>query len=164
VVDREGRLVTDLTADDFEVYDNGRLQPVSLFASDTQPLALVMMLDRSGSVTPHNERVQKAAEELVANLLPEDRARVGSFSRRVEIFPDAFTSDRNELVRVLRHSLQRGGPTPLWKRPAAMNALEGVEGRRVIVVFSDGNSPTFSWRRSNSTTSGTAPGVPTSWS
>ena len=50
VTDSTGRLVPDLTQDDFEIYDNGKLQPITLFATETQPITVVVMLDRSGSM------------------------------------------------------------------------------------------------------------------
>ncbi len=146
VVDADGRIVTDLTAGDFDVLDNGKRQPISIFADDLQPITIVIMLDRSGSVTANFDLVREAAEELVGNLLPDDRARIGSFSRYVQIDPITFTSDRRELVRILRNELQSGGPTPLWEATsAAMQALSREEGRRVLLLFSDGkNSPQFS--------------------
>lgn len=145
VLDAEGHLVTGLTADQFEILDNGRSQPIALFASDSQPITIVVMLDRSGSVTENFDLVRRATEQLVANLLPGDRARIGSFSREVLINPVTFTSDQNELIRILRYDLQAGGPTPLWEATtAAMDALRDEPGRRVVLLFSDGkNSPTF---------------------
>ena len=50
VVDREGRLVANLTKDDFQVFDDGKPQEITLFANDAQPITIVMMLDRSGSM------------------------------------------------------------------------------------------------------------------
>ena len=50
VTDSTGRLVPNLTKDDFEIYDNGKLQPITLFQTETQPLSIVVMLDRSGSM------------------------------------------------------------------------------------------------------------------
>jgi len=144
-LDDDGHLVTDLGAGDFEILDNGRLQPLSLFANTLQPITIVVMLDRSGSVTENFDLVRKATEQLVGNLLPDDRARIGSFSRQVEINPPTFTSDPDELVRILRYDLQAGGPTPLWEAAmSAMSALADEPGRRVVLLFSDGkNSPTF---------------------
>jgi VWFA-related protein len=146
VVDRDGRLVTDLTARDFEVYDEGRRQPLVLFADDVQPITIVIMLDRSGSMSDKHDLVRDAAGELVARLLRGDRARIGSFGRSVAIAPAQFTGDRGELLGILRHDLQDGGPTPLWEAAsAAMDALAAETGRRVVLLFSDGkNSPTFS--------------------
>ena len=50
VVGADGRLVTDLTRDDFIVFDNGRPQPLTLFDSGIQPISIIVMLDMSGSM------------------------------------------------------------------------------------------------------------------
>jgi Ca-activated chloride channel family protein len=139
VVDRDGRLVPDLTKDDFQVLDNGQPQPLIIFRNDIQPITIVIMLDRSGSMVGNFKIVRDAAEHFVADLLPADKARIGSFSNRVEIDPPEFTSDVNDLIRILHYDLQDAGPTPLWNATyAAMNALEHQEGRRVALMFTDG--------------------------
>jgi len=114
VTDADGRLVPDLGQDDFEIYDNGKPQTISIFANDIQPIMVVMMLDRSGSMVDNFRRVQEAAEQFVTRLLPADKARIGSFSYRIQVDPRTFTSDRNELLRILYKELQEPGPTPLW--------------------------------------------------
>ncbi len=152
VTDADGRLVPDLPRDDFEIYDNGRLQAVSIFASDIQPISVVLMLDRSGSMVENFRRVQEAAEEFVTRLLPADRARIGSFSYRVQVDPRTFTSDREELLAILRRELQEAGPTPLWNAVAVgMTALLRQDSRRVVLVFSDGADSPGNDRRSNVT-------------
>jgi len=139
VVDRGGRLVSNLTKDDFEVYDDGQPQKVTVFRNDIQPITIVIMLDRSGSMVGNFEIERAAAEQFVADLLPSDKARLGSFSNQVRIDPEEFTSDPNELVRILHHDLLDAGPTPLWNATfAAMNALAPQSGRRVVLVFTDG--------------------------
>jgi VWFA-related protein len=139
VQDAAGRLVPDLTRDEFEVLDNGKPQPLTVFANDVQPITIVIMLDRSGSMMWNFSLVRDAAEQFVGDLLPDDRARIGNFSNRVQIDPETFTSDRKELVRILHENLQDAGPTPLWNATsAAMNALESQTGRRVVLVFTDG--------------------------
>jgi Ca-activated chloride channel family protein len=139
VTDAEGRLVPDLGRDDFEILDNGKPQAISIFANDIQPIMVVMMLDRSGSMVDNFRRVQEAAEQFVTRLLPADRARIGSFSYRIQVDPRTFTSDRNELLRILYKELQEPGPTPLWNAVSVgMTALTHQEGRRVVLVFTDG--------------------------
>ena len=139
VVDRTGRLVPDLTKDDFEILDDGKPQPLSVFRNDIQPITIVIMLDRSGSMLGNFTIVRDAAEQFVTNLLPADKAKLGSFSNSVRIDPQDFTSDPNELIRILRNNLQSAGPTPLWNATfAAMNALGQQEGRRVVLLFTDG--------------------------
>jgi Ca-activated chloride channel family protein len=139
VTDADGRLVPDLGRDDFEIYDNGKAQPISVFASDIQPIMVVMMLDRSGSMVDNFRRVQEAAQQFVTRLLPADKARIGSFSYRIQVDPRTFTSDRDELLRILYKELQEPGPTPLWNAVSVgMTALTRQEGRRVVLVFTDG--------------------------
>lgn len=135
----DGRLVPDLTRDDFEVYDKGKRQAITLFASDVQPITVVMMLDRSGSVAANFTLVREAAEAFVVNMLPADKARIGSFAFRVQVDPRDFTSDQGELLNILRTQLQEAGPTPLWNAVSVgMTALAHQTGRRVVLVFTDG--------------------------
>ena len=139
VVDRTGRLVTDLTRDDFVILDDGKPQELSVFTGDIQPITIVLMLDRSGSVAPQFGHVRDAAEQFITHLGEADRARIGSFSTTVRIDPLSFTSDRAELLRILREDLLDAGPTPLWNAASsAMTALSQETGRRVVLLFTDG--------------------------
>lgn len=139
VVDRSGRLIPDLTKDDFQVFDNGRPQALTVFKNEIQPITIVVMLDRSGSMVGNYEIVNRAAESFVGALLPEDRARLGSFSNQIQIDPQQFTSSKDELRGVLRTKLVNSGATPLWNATsAAMNGLAGEDGRRVVLLFTDG--------------------------
>ena len=139
VSDREGRLVPDLTRDDFEILDNGKLQPIAIFSSEIQPITVVMMLDRSGSMESNFRLIEAAGEAFVARMGAGDKARIGSFASRIQLDPEDFTSNQNELVRILRSDLQREGPTPLWNAVnVAITHLLPQEGRRVVLVFTDG--------------------------
>jgi Ca-activated chloride channel family protein len=89
----------------------------------------------------HLDLLKQAATQFVIRLLPEDRARVGSFSDRNKILirPETFTNDRDELMRAVREDLQFGNPTALWDATdRSMDALTGIDGRRVVLVFTDG--------------------------
>jgi len=70
VSDEQGRLVPNLTQDDFEIYDNGKKQTITVFENGSQPITLVMMLDRSGSMVGNFGLVRSAAEQFVGQLLP----------------------------------------------------------------------------------------------
>jgi Ca-activated chloride channel family protein len=137
--DASGRLAPDLGRENFEVYDNGKSQQLSIFANEVQPITVVMLLDRSGSMEANFTLVEQAAEEFVLAMMPGDRARIGSFSNRIQIDPRDFTSDRDELLGILRTQLQEEGPTPLWNAVnVGITALLHQQGRRVILVFTDG--------------------------
>jgi Ca-activated chloride channel family protein len=140
VTDAMRRLVPDLTRDDFEIYDSGRPQPLTIFDNEPRPITAVVMLDTSGSMTLHLDLVKAAAEQFFIRLLPDDMARVGCFNDKIEFFPErGFTGDRDELVRATREDLDFGYPTRLYDAiDQSLDKLEAVDGRRVVVVFTDG--------------------------
>ena len=139
VTDREGRLVPDLEQGDFEVYDNGQLQKLTLFENKNTPITVVVMLDSSGSMTLILDRVKQGAEQFLMRLLPEDSGRVGAFNDKIQFLPkDEFTSDRDLLIRSLKE-LDYGYPTKLWDAlDESIRHLETVQGRKVALVFTDG--------------------------
>ena len=145
------RLVTDLGREQFRVEDNGKMQDLSLFAHDIQPITVVLLLDRSRSMRANFELVEQAAESFVNVMLPGDRARIGSFSNRVQIDPPEFTSDRDRLLNILRNDLQPEGPTPLWNAVnVGITSLLHVQGRRVVLVFTDGVDMPMNFSNHNS--------------
>jgi VWFA-related protein len=147
VTDAAGRLAPDLPQESFEVYDNGKRQTISTFASGVQPITIVVMLDRSLSMLANATLVEQAAAALVDRLLPADKARIGSFSSLVLIDPPDFTSDQRELHAILAHKLLPPGGTPLWSAMGlAMTALRHQQGRRVVLVFTDGKDQPLDFR------------------
>jgi VWFA-related protein len=139
VTNAQGRLVPDLSRDDFAIDDNGKRQALTLFANDIQPITLVMLLDRSGSMKPNFDLEERAAEAFVRAMLPADRARIGSFASHIQVDPAEFTSDRDTLLTILRNELQADGPTPLWNAVnTGIDKLLLEQGRRVVLVFTDG--------------------------
>jgi Ca-activated chloride channel family protein len=138
VTDSSGRLVPDLEQKHFEVFDDGKPQQITLFKSDVQPITVVVMLDTSGSMTANFELLKQSAEQFVIRMLPDDKARIGSFSDKIIISPQ-FTSDRDDLIRTLHEDIQYGNPTFLWDAiDDSMTALSHQTGRRVVLVFTDG--------------------------
>ena len=151
VAEKDGRLITNLTRDAFEIRDNGKPQPVTVFSTDVQPVSVVMMLDRSGSMRGNTRLVEQAAEAFVRNLGPADAARIGTFADRIVIQPEGFTSDQNALLRILRSDLPVTGPTPLWNAiDQATTTLKEREGRKVVLVFSDGGDSPANFTMNNS--------------
>jgi Ca-activated chloride channel family protein len=71
-------------------------------------------------------------------MLPADKGQVGAFSDKIQ-FSGEFTSDRDDLVAALK-DLQFGNPTRLYDAiDASIDMLEGIEGRRIVLVFTDGD-------------------------
>lgn len=138
VTDRDSRLVTDLSRDDFTLFDNGRPQPIAVFDNTPQPVRLIVMLDVSGSMYGNLPLLRAACDQLFRRLRPDDRARVGSFGAEIEVSPE-FTNDGAALLAALPVEIPAGAPTPLWTAlDTALDAFEGVSGRRVVLVLSDG--------------------------
>jgi Ca-activated chloride channel homolog len=137
VVDTSGRLVPGLEQKDFSVLDNGKPADMLLFSNDSQPFTAVVMLDTSASMTANLKLLNRAAEQFLLRLLPVDRAQVGAFNDKIQL-SGTFTNDRDELIGAL-NDLYFGNPTRLNDGIAAgLDALKGVDGRRVVLVFTDG--------------------------
>jgi VWFA-related protein len=151
VTDAGGRLVPDLGRELFAIDDNNKRQDLTLFANDIQPITVVMLLDRSGSMRANFELVEQAAEEFVKAMMPADKARIGSFASRIQVDPRDFTSDHDELINILKTELQPEGPTPLWNAVnVGITALLHQQGRRVVLVFTDGMDAPMNMSANNS--------------
>jgi Ca-activated chloride channel family protein len=138
VTDAQKRLVPDLEQDDFQIYDNDKLQTIDLFVNEVQPITVVVMLDTSASMTGNLKLLEQAAEQFLMRMLPKDKGLVGAFNDKIEFYPSTFTNDRDRLIRSLR-DLDFGNPTRLYDAIAAsMDRLDKIDGRRVVLVFTDG--------------------------
>jgi Ca-activated chloride channel family protein len=139
VTDRDGRLVTTLGRDEFEVRDEGKPQPITQFDNTPQPIRLVVMLDVSGSMEGNLQLLRAASDELFTRLRPDDLVRVGTFGLDVDVGA-AFTRDLRELRAALPRSIAPDAPTPLWRAVDEAITAFGSEKdmRSVILVLSDG--------------------------
>jgi Ca-activated chloride channel family protein len=137
VLDSNGRLVPELGQEEFSVLDNGKPAEVALFSAEPQPFTAVVMMDTSASMTANLKLLNRAAEQFLLRLLPVDRAQVGAFNDKIQL-SGTFTNNRDELIAAL-DDLYFGNPTRLNDAIAAsLDALQGVDGRRVVLVFTDG--------------------------
>ncbi len=138
VLDAQNRLVPSLTQDDFQILDNDKPQTITIFESENQPITVVVMLDTSGSMTSSIQLLKAAAEQFIVRLLPEDKGAVGAFNDKIELSAQ-FSNDRDQLVTEVR-DLDFGNGTRLFDGIAeGLNQLQGVDGRKVILVFTDGD-------------------------
>jgi Ca-activated chloride channel family protein len=138
VLDKSGRLVTDLAREDFEVRDNGRVQPVTVFDNSPQAIRLIVMLDVSGSMTGNVTLLRNATREVLSRIEKDDLVRIGTFGREIAFSP-AFTNDAAALLAALPGTIPADAGTPMWSGlDRAMTEFERIDGRRVILLFSDG--------------------------
>ena len=138
VTDDDGRLVPNLEENDFTILDNDQPQEIALFGNEVRPINVVVMLDSSISTTNVMHLIMGGAEQFLIRMLPDDRARVGAFNDKIEVLPTEFIGDRDELIRAL-DTLDFGNETRLFDAiGASLDALQGIEGRKVVLVLTDG--------------------------
>ena len=144
VTDRNGRLATTLRQEDFEVRDEGKPQPITLFVNQPRDIRLIVLLDVSGSMQGNLPLLRSGTAELVKHLRRGDTARIGTFGKEV-VISETFTRDARELVAALPSAIDPQAPTPLWRAidkavetfGRAAGSAEG-DARHVVLVLSDG--------------------------
>ena len=138
VLDRDGRFIAGLTQKDFRIFDNGVEQKVEYFQSVEQPFTVVLLIDVSPSTRYQIDEIQNAAISFTNQLRPNDRVMVISFDDTVHVLTNP-TSDRNQLRAAIR-TTRFGDGTSLYEAvdQALNREMRRVEGRKAIVLFTDG--------------------------
>jgi len=138
VTDRSDKLVGDLTKESFTVFEDGAPQTIRDFLLEDRPITMAIVLDGSGSMRDSMPDVHRAAASFVETLRPQDRALVIDFDDRVFLLQD-LTSDQ-ALLKESVNSTEALGSTALYDAlHAAFRKLRGIEGRKAIVLLSDGD-------------------------
>jgi VWFA-related protein len=138
----------DVSSEDLEVVEDGELQRVESFQEAIAPVSIVLTLDASGSMRRVVDTVKDAAHRFVKGLQPNDTLGVVLFADAPAIAQD-LTTDRDEAGAAIEQYVSRGG-TALWDALAlGFERLRRVEGRRALVVLTDGR---------DENDAGTAPG------
>ncbi len=133
----ENRRVLDVTREDLVVIEDGVPQTVEAFSEATSPVSIVLALDESGSMRRSAEGVKAAARSFVEALRKEDRLAVLRFADKAEVAHD-LTQFRSDALKAIDEYTSHGG-TALWDAVHESNArLRTAEGRRVVVVMTDG--------------------------
>ena len=143
VTDGQERFVTDLTQDDFLLYEDGVLQETTYFARRHLPIALALLMDTSASMDERMTTAQEAAIGFSRRLRPEDLAEIIDFDSRVDIL-QSFTNSVDALEEAIRLT-SAGGSTALYNAlyislrelKKAPLRVEDVR-REAIIVLSDG--------------------------
>jgi len=134
--DMEGQYL-DVSADDLEVYEDGVPQQVETFHESTQPVSIVLALDASGSMRHREADVIASAHAFTEALRPQDQLAVMLFSDSVGFIHDLSTN--REATREAIAGYKTSGGTALYDALAeALMRFKRVEGRRVVVVMTDG--------------------------
>jgi Ca-activated chloride channel homolog len=141
---RSGQFVSDLTLEDFIVYEDGVLQQIENFSRELDlPLTIALCVDTSASVRLKLDFEKQAALDFIYTVMrPTDRALLAEFDTGVTLLHD-FTSNPNDLAREVNR-LRAGGGTSLFDAIylIAEQKLLYERGRRTMVIFSDGDDLT----------------------
>jgi Ca-activated chloride channel family protein len=141
VVNDGNRFVKGLSKDAFRIVEDGVPQTISHFSNEGSPLELVVAVDVSQSMAPHMPQLKNAVRRFLAALGPKDQVTLAAFNDHL------FTLARRETVPAQRlRAVDRLAP---WGGTALYDVIvRGVQllsrqpGRRVLVVFSDGDDRT----------------------
>jgi len=144
VRDRAGKPMNNLRQEDFRVFEDGVEQRIQFFSRDVLPLAVALVIDRSGSVAPLMGQVQTAAFQALQLLKAGDQVALFSFANRVEILEE-LTSDRQRVANRIGRITAGGGTAIVDAVSEALHYLDTVapDRRRAVILISDnveGNS------------------------
>ena len=145
-----GLYITDLRKDEFAIAEDGVAHDIAFFGKVAAPFHVVLMLDTSASTKDKLRQIQQAAYTFVQQLQPADRVKVISFDNKVRDLNE-FTSNR-ETLRTAINSTQSGEGTKVYDAfELAMNTVRRINGRKAIVIFTDG----MDWHSDSATFDGT---------
>ncbi len=139
VRDKRGEFVRDLVSSDFAVFEDGVAQSITHFAVENLPVNVVLVVDASGSMSKKKlDTARKAAKRFLRTLeFPRDRAMVVAITNRPEIVQE--WSSNVEVLSDAIGGLEASGTTALYDSIlVGVDELRGLDGRRVIILLSDG--------------------------
>lgn len=140
IEDNQGHTVAALQKEEFEVYEDGVLQDISVFHNDERvPVSIGVIFDTSGSMVDKIDEVQDAVIHFIDTTNPEDDIFLVRFSSHVSLVED-FTGERQRLHRAVGR-LSAGGSTALYE--AVVTGLQHLQGgkykKKALLVITDGN-------------------------
>ncbi|MFN2578940.1 MAG: VWA domain-containing protein [Pyrinomonadaceae bacterium] len=142
VVDKQGHSITDLSAKDFVVFEDGVRRPILHFEPTDAPFSLVMLLDTSGSTVNFRQQIHQAALRFLDALRPDDRVAIVDFNGKGAKLQLPFSTDRRRIAYTIGITLETGkGETPLYdalRLSVKELAREAPRRRKAIVVLTDG--------------------------
>lgn len=147
ILDREGRFISGLQQKDFKIFENGIEQKVDYFQSVEQPFTVILMIDVSPSTAYQINEIHDAAISFVNQLRANDKVMVIAFDDTVRVLSQP-TNNRNQLRNAI-YQAQFGDGTSLYEAVDYVinQELRRIEGRKAVVLFTDGVDTTS--RRAN---------------
>jgi Ca-activated chloride channel homolog len=137
VIDRNNRFVPGLVKEDFQVFEDGKLQQLEYFGNLEEPFTVALVLDMSPSTVFKTSEIQNAAIAFTAQLRPKDKVMVVSFDAEVHPLCNPTTDRKISREAIKTTSIQQG--TSLYEAiDYTMEKLKTAQGRKAIILFTDG--------------------------
>jgi len=138
VLDRDGRFITGLKKEDFQIFENGVEQQIDSFATVEQPFTVILMIDVSPSTAFRIDEIHEAAITFVDQLRRDDKVIVISFDEKIRVLSKP-TNNRATLQNAIRKA-QFGSGTSVYEAVdyAINRELRRIDGRKAVVLFTDG--------------------------
>jgi VWFA-related protein len=145
VLDKNGRLVTDLPREAFTVTENGVAQQLKTFRREDVPVSLGLIIDNSGSMRDKRQKVNSAALALVKASNPQDEVFIVNFNDEAYL-DQPFTSDVKKMEEALTKIDSRGGTAMRDAVSMSIDYLKekGKKDKKVLLVVTDGDDNTSS--------------------
>jgi VWFA-related protein len=141
VVDKSGRLVTNLGRTAFRVFENNVEQPIKTFRREDVPVSLGLVIDNSGSMRDKRKRVESAAMAAIKASNPQDEVVVVNFNDEAYDDSDGFTNSARKLEEALTKIDSRGGTAMRDALNMTVDFVrkKGKHDKKVILAITDGN-------------------------
>ncbi len=140
VADQDDRLVTDLTRDDFRLFEDDRPQVIKDFKQEDVPVSAGILVDNSGSMRDKRLKVNSAAVEFVKASNPDDEVFIVNFNDEAYLDTNGFTSDIALMQDALQRIDSRSGTALYDAIRMSLDFLnkKAKNDKRVLLVISDG--------------------------
>jgi Ca-activated chloride channel homolog len=144
VFDRNGLYIPNLSKENFTIFEDGSEQQIEFFATTENPVTVVLLLDTSPSTEYKIEEIQQAAIAFVDQLKLQDSVMVIEFDANVHVLSEA-TTNRQQIYKAIQQA-DFGDGTSLYDAVdfSLRKRLSKIEGRKAVVLFTDGVDTTSS--------------------
>lgn len=138
VFDRNGLYIPGLTQEDFRIFEDGKEQEIAYFGTSDKPFTVILLIDTSPSTEYKIDEIHRAAAAFVDQLKPQDNVMVIEFAGNVHVLTEA-TNDRERIYKAIKKA-DWGDGTALYDAVdfSLRKRLSKIEGRKAIVLFTDG--------------------------
>ena len=159
VFDHKGYYVDGLGRDRFEIYEDGKRQPIASFETQAQALSCAILLDTSGSMAAALPRVKNSIGKFIDQLDPQDMVAIYTFDQRL-VTRQEFTTDKGMAKRAVLRTRAEGGTALFDSLSEVSLETSARSGKKAIVVFTDGDDNSSALTANSAATRAAKLGIP----